>query len=71
MKYQFMHQPGSGFLAWAALRTWLGNFAFRIDPTWTIFALSTSVGLGAALASVAWQSLRAARADPVNSLRFE
>lgn len=56
-------------LAWAAMRTWLGNFAFRIDLTWTIFALSTGVGLCAAMSSVAWQSLRAARADPVDSLR--
>jgi len=58
-------------LAWLAMRAWLGNFAFRIDLSWTIFALSTIVGLGAALASVAWQSLRAARADPVDSLRCE
>ena len=58
-------------LAWAAMRSWLSKFAYRIDLSILIFALSTALSLFAALASVAWQSLRAALADPVDALRYE
>ena len=58
-------------LAWYFMRQWLENFAFRIQLQWWIFGLA---GLGAmliAVLSVGYQSVKAALADPVKSLRSE
>ena len=58
-------------LAWYAMRQWLENFAFRIEVKWWVFALA---GLGAmliAVLSVGYQSIKAALANPVKSLRSE
>ncbi len=57
--------------AWWAAHQWLQSFAYRVDPEWWAFGLS---GLGAvliALLSVGYQSIRAARQNPVKSLRTE
>jgi putative ABC transport system permease protein len=55
---------------WAISR-WLNNFAYRTSMPWWIYALA---GLGAitiALLTVSFQAIRAATANPVNSLRSE
>jgi putative ABC transport system permease protein len=58
-------------LTWWLLRQWLDNFAFRmhIDP-W-IFILPILLVLAIALLAVSSQTLRAASANPANSLRTE
>jgi len=58
-------------LGWWAARRWLDGFAYRIRLGWEIFVLSTALALGVALATVVYQALRAANADPVRSLRYE
>jgi len=50
---------------------WLENFAYRTDISFGIFALAGSMAVIIALATVSWQSIRAAIANPVNSLRSE
>jgi ABC-type antimicrobial peptide transport system permease subunit len=58
-------------LAWYFLDKWLQQFDYRIRITGSIFAL---VGMGAlllALATVSYQSIRAAMASPASSLRTE
>jgi putative ABC transport system permease protein len=58
-------------LAWWAMHQWLQSFAYRITITWWMFALA---GLGAmliALLTVSFQSVKAALANPVKSLRSE
>jgi putative ABC transport system permease protein len=53
------------------MKNWLQRFAYRTPIEWWIFLLA---GLGvftAALATVGIQSLRAARANPVDALRYE
>jgi putative ABC transport system permease protein len=58
-------------LAWYFMRSWLQDFAYRIDLQWWVFALA---GLGAVLIAfltVGFQSVKAARANPVKSLRSE
>jgi putative ABC transport system permease protein len=52
-------------------RKWLENFAVRMPMTWGLFALATVLGLTVALLTVSWQSVRAATANPVDSLRYE
>jgi putative ABC transport system permease protein len=65
----------ANLIAWPSayflMKSWLKNFAFRIELTWAVFALSTGAGLAIALATISYQSLKAALADPVDSLRYE
>jgi len=58
-------------VAWYALHQWLQRFAYRIDMSWLLFLFSGLIALAIALATVYFHSLRAARADPVRSLRYE
>ncbi len=62
-------------IAWPAAyflgRKWLENFAVRMPMPWGLFALATVLGLAVALLTVSWQSVRAATANPVESLRYE
>jgi putative ABC transport system permease protein len=58
-------------VAWWAVNNWLEDFAYRIDIEWWMFA---TAGLGAvviALITVIGQSIQAAAANPVKSLRSE
>ncbi|MBT1696820.1 ABC transporter permease [Fulvivirgaceae bacterium PWU4] len=50
---------------------WLQGFAYRTEITWWIFLLTGAVTLGIVLATTAYQSIRASRANPVISLRTE
>lgn len=52
-------------------RQWLANFAYRISIGWEIFALAAGLAIIIALATVSFQAVRAARADPVNALKYE
>ncbi|MGH2647419.1 MAG: ABC transporter permease, partial [Ginsengibacter sp.] len=58
-------------VAWWAMRTWLQDFAYRINIEWWMFV---AAGLGAlmiALITVSFQAIKAAMANPVKSLRTE
>lgn len=55
---------------WLADR-WLGNFAYRINLGWTTFVLAGLVALSIAVITVSFQAVRAALANPVESLRYE
>ncbi|HEX6982446.1 MAG TPA: ABC transporter permease [Balneolaceae bacterium] len=58
-------------LAWYFMQQWLQDFAYRIDIGVGIFLLAGALALFIALATVSWQSIRAAVANPVDSLRSE
>lgn len=58
-------------IAFYAMNKWLQNFAYRIDLTIWPFLLSALLALLIALFTVSWQAVRAARANPVESLRYE
>lgn len=58
-------------LAWWAMDKWLEDFAYRIDIAWWMFALAGLTALIIALLTVSWQAIRAAAANPVESLRDE
>ncbi len=58
-------------IAYWAMNKWLQDFAYRVEISWWIFALA---GIGAtviALLTVSYQSIKAALANPVKSLRTE
>src|SRR6185437_11445788 len=50
---------------------WLAAFAYRTDIPWWVFAVTGSAVALMALFTVCWQTLRAATANPVKSLRSE
>ncbi|WP_134089730.1 ABC transporter permease [Olivibacter sp. XZL3] len=58
-------------IAWWMMNKWLEDFAYRIDIKWWMFAIA---GLGTvviALLTVGYQAVKAALANPVESLRNE
>jgi len=58
-------------LAWYGLQRWLENFAHRTDLHWWVFALAGLVAVAVALFTVGVQSVKAALANPIESLRNE
>jgi len=58
-------------VAWYAMSNWLEDFAYRIQLPWWMFALAVSLALAIALLTVSFQAVRAAVANPVESLKTE
>ncbi len=58
-------------IAYFAMNKWLENFAYKTSLSWWIFALAGLLALGIALLTVSFQSWKAARRNPVESLRYE
>ncbi|HNE27567.1 MAG TPA: ABC transporter permease, partial [Saprospiraceae bacterium] len=58
-------------LAWYVMRRWLSDFAYRIEPGWTYFALAGLSAVLIAVLTVSFHSIRAALANPVKALRSE
>jgi len=58
-------------IAWLAMNSWLQNFAYRIDIDWSVFVLAGTLALIIALVTVSGQAVKAATANPVESLRYE
>jgi putative ABC transport system permease protein len=57
--------------AWYVMSNWLKDFAYRTEINWWIFVLSGGVALLIALATVSFQAIKAATANPVESLKYE
>ena len=58
-------------IAWWFMNKWLQDFAFRIDLSWWIFAVTGIGALLVALITLSFQAIRAAIANPVDSLKTE
>jgi putative ABC transport system permease protein len=58
-------------LAYYAMNRWLRSFAFRIDVEIWVFLLAAILSGGIAVLTLSYQAVKAALADPVESLRFE
>jgi putative ABC transport system permease protein len=65
----------ANIIAWPAAYLladrWLEDFAYRISISWTTFFLAGFLALLIALVAVSFQAVKAALADPVDSLRYE
>lgn len=53
------------------MNRWLAEFAYRIEIGPLIILTAAGVTLAIALATVSWQSARAALTNPVDALRSE
>jgi len=58
-------------MAYLAMRRWLDGFAYRVPVGADVFVLTIMLALFLALITVSFQSVRAALADPVKTLRHE
>ena len=58
-------------IAWWAMNKWLEGFAYKVNISWWAFALAGISALIIALATVSFQAIKAAVANPVKSLRSE
>ncbi len=58
-------------IAWWVMNKWLADFAYRIEIQWWMFAVAGLAAVAIALLTVSWQAIRAAVANPVDSLRDE
>ncbi len=58
-------------VAYYAMNNWLQSFAYRTEVNWWIFVLATGIVSAIALLTISFQSMKAAVANPVESLRSE
>jgi putative ABC transport system permease protein len=58
-------------VTWWAMHHWLQDFAYRISIGWSVFAIAGVLALLIALITISFQSIKAAIANPVKSLRTE
>jgi putative ABC transport system permease protein len=58
-------------VAWWTMNNWLQGFAYRIGISWWIFFAAGLLAVLIALITVSFQSIKAAIANPVKSLRTE
>jgi putative ABC transport system permease protein len=58
-------------LGYYFMNEWLQDFAYRIDISWAVFVLASVITLLVALLTVSYRALRAATANPADSLKDE
>ncbi|HEY8898551.1 MAG TPA: ABC transporter permease [Niastella sp.] len=58
-------------LAWYFMNNWLQSYAWRVNIAWYVFGLTGIFAMFVALTTISIQAVKAAMANPVNSLRNE
>lgn len=58
-------------IAWYLIDIWLANFANRISLPWYVFVASFILSIIITVVTVSWQSLKAARMNPVDAIKQE
>ena len=58
-------------VAWFAMNKWLTGYAYRVNIGWNIFFVAGALAIVIALLTVSFQSVKAALANPVKSLKME
>jgi ABC-type antimicrobial peptide transport system permease subunit len=58
-------------VAWYYMHNWLQYYVYRISISWWLFAAGGLAAIVIALATISFQAIKAARANPVKSLRTE
>jgi len=57
--------------SWYVMQKWLADFEFSIEVGWELFAVSMVAGLVIALATVSYHAIKAALANPAETLKYE
>jgi len=58
-------------VTWLVMNKWLQDFAYRTNIGWTVFVITALLAISIALVTISFQSIKAALANPVKSLRTE
>jgi putative ABC transport system permease protein len=58
-------------VAWYSMSKWLNNFAYKTPITWWMFVLAGIAAILITLATISFQAVKAALANPIQSLRTE
>ena len=58
-------------ISYLAMNAWLQKYEYRTDIAWWVFVVSGAGALLITLITVSYQSIKAATANPINSLRSE
>ena len=58
-------------IAWYYMHQWLQAYVYRINISWGVFAAGGLAAIIIALATISYQAIKAAKANPVKSLRSE
>lgn len=58
-------------VGWWVSQQWLQTFAYRATINWTAFLLTVAAVFGMAVVTIGWQTIKAARSNPVKNLRTE
>jgi ABC-type antimicrobial peptide transport system permease subunit len=58
-------------IAWWATHKWLEGFEYRTSVQWTLYFAAAVIAVFIAVATVSFQAIKAATANPVKSLRTE
>jgi putative ABC transport system permease protein len=53
------------------MRRWLQGFPFRTGPNLFVFFLAGILTLAIAMTTISFKAVKAARANPVDSLKYE
>jgi putative ABC transport system permease protein len=58
-------------VSWFLVKKWLSEFAYKTDLSLWVFVMAGVLAFLVAFFTVSWQSWKAARKNPVDSLRYE
>ena len=58
-------------LAWYFMSNWLQNYTYQTELSWWIFALAIGLVTSITFLTICYQAIKAARANPIESLRTE
>lgn len=50
---------------------WLDNFAYKVEISFSLFMITTLPAVSVALVTISFKAILAARANPVDSLKYE
>jgi len=56
-------------IAYYWLNRMLQEYAYRVNMSWLLFALAALITMGITLITVSWQAIKAATANPVDSIK--
>lgn len=58
-------------ISWYMMNKWLQDFAYKINIGWAVFVIAGVIAIMIAVLTISFQSIKAAMANPVKSLRTE
>ncbi|WDF68027.1 ABC transporter permease [Sphingobacterium oryzagri] len=58
-------------IAWWAMEKWLQDYSYRIEIQWYYFATAGLMAVFISMSTISYQAIKAARANPVKSLKDE